>query len=271
MHTVKHSIEQVAENLPPITLEEMSSIRLMNRTDQKYLTDLATLYRLLELARGSYFIQDINGLRICPYATTYWDDEQHSMFRCHQAGHRPRTKVRVRTYVNSGLSFLEVKQKDNHGKTAKTRISIPSINDVITGKIGHEFVHNTSGLSLQLLKPTVGNRFNRITLVNYAKTERLTIDFDLHFYNTETQAEQTMPNIAVIELKRDGRVPSPILPILRELRIKPAGFSKYCIGAALTIDSLPVNRFKKRLIKIRKIADRQQPENTSNLDTYTKP
>lgn len=262
MYMVNHSIREIADSLPPITLEEMSSIRLMNRTDQKYLTDLTTLCQLLEKARGSYFIQDIEGLRICPYATTYWDDEHHSMFKCHQAGHRPRTKVRVRTYVHSGLSFLEVKQKDNHGKTAKTRIPVSSVDEVVAGKAGHEFVYNASGLALQALKPTVSNRFNRITLVNYAKTERLTIDFDLHFYNYDTHYEQTMPRVAVIELKRDGRAHSPILALLRQLRIKPAGFSKYCIGAVLTIDGLRVNRFKKRLIKINKIAEQRQPDFT---------
>ena len=62
-----------------------------------------------------------------------------------------------------------------------------------------------------------------------------------------------MENIVVIELKRDGRCHSPILPMLRQLRIKPAGFSKYCIGASVTDEGLHINRFKKRLIKIRKI------------------
>ena len=79
----------------------------------------------------------------------------------------------------------------------------------------------------------MGNRFNRITLVNYDKTERLTIDFGIQFYNYATENRASMNNIVVIELKRDGRCPSPILPILRQLRIKPAGFSKYCIGASV--------------------------------------
>ena len=63
-----------------------------------------------------------------------------------------------------------------------------------------------------------------------------------------------MADIAIIELKRDGRVPSPILPLLRELRIKPAGFSKYCIGTSITNSNLNQNRFKPRLRKIDKIA-----------------
>ena len=51
----------------------------------------------------------------------------------------------------------------------------------------------------------------------------------------------------IVELKRDGLVFSPVLEMLRQLRIHPHGFSKYCMGAAMTNDSLPVNRFKKKL------------------------
>ena len=92
--------------------------------------------------------------------------------------------------------------------------------------------------------------------MNFGKTERLTIDFDLSFYNYETGKESGMDNAVIIELKRDGRVPSPILPMLRTLRIKPSGFSKYCIGTAVTNDHLQRNRFKPRLRKIGKIMSR---------------
>lgn len=116
-----------------------------------------------------------------------------------------------------------------------------------------------TGYSFTDLRPTLGNRFDRITLVNFGKTERLTIDFGLRFYNYETEQEAEMGDIVVVELKRDGRAPSPILSILRELRIKPSGFSKYCIGTAITNARLRQNRFKPRLHKIGKIAARACP------------
>ena len=71
MDKLANDIELMARQLPPITLEEMSGIRLMNRTDQKYLTNVPTLKRLLELTRGSYYAQEIDGQRVSPYATTY--------------------------------------------------------------------------------------------------------------------------------------------------------------------------------------------------------
>lgn len=62
-----------------------------------------------------------------------------------------------------------------------------------------------------------------------------------------------MEDLVVIELKRDGLQPSPILPLLTKLRIHPHGFSKYCIGSALTNADLRRNRIKPRLHSVEKI------------------
>lgn len=101
--------------------------------------------------------------------------------------------------------------------------------------------------------PTLNNHFHRITLVNRAKTERLTIDSQLQFYNIVSGQKRDMDDLVVIELKRDGLVHSPVLNMLRQLHIHPHGFSKYCMGSAMTNPALPVNRFKQKLIEIDKI------------------
>lgn len=251
-------IEELAGAMPPITLAEMSSVRLMRRTDQKYVTNTATLIRLLEMVKDDYYSQIIGTQRISPYATTYWDTpDNYRYFRLHETGHKPRMKVRVREYVSSGDCFLEIKRKDNHGKTTKRRVQVPSVQAVISEGAGEDFLQQETGLSFSTLKPAVGNRFNRITLVNKGKTERLTIDFDIHFYNYFSQTRGQMDDAVIIELKRDGRAKSPILPILRTLRVKPSGFSKYCVGEVMTNSSLRVNRFKKRMIKIGKLVAKQ--------------
>ena len=255
-------IEEQLMHLSPITLGEMSSIRLMNRTDMKFLTNLSGLLQLLDKVEGCYFAQDIDGRRVANYATTYWDDaDTHWMFRIHHCGHRPRVKVRVRSYVDSDMHFLEIKKKNNRGKTSKKRIAVSSPEAVSQQHLGEEFLKERTGLTFQDIIPTLSNRFKRITLVNREKTERLTIDFDLHFYNHESGRNVMMDNIVIIELKRDGRVPSPILPLLRELRIKPSGFSKYCIGSAVTNPDLKQNLFKEKLVRIRKIANAVSAEN----------
>ncbi|MDO4929963.1 MAG: polyphosphate polymerase domain-containing protein [Bacteroidales bacterium] len=259
MESIITKLSSLLDAMPPITLEEMSSIRLMNRTDTKFVTNLSTLYRLLDMARDDYYAQEVCGKRISPYRTTYWDgEERHEMYRTHVTGHATRMKVRVRTYVDSGVTFLEVKKKDNHGQTRKIRTSVPSLDAVIKERAGEAFLEDHTGYSFGEITPTLGNEFNRITLVNRGKTERLTIDFALNFYNYETGREAGMQDAVIIELKRDGRVSSPILAILRALRVKPAGFSKYCVGVSITNEDLRQNRFKPRLHKIDKIIHKQQ-------------
>ena len=259
MSQIEH-IKQLAEQLPPITLDEMKSIRLMNRMDTKFVTNTETLIELLKLAKGLYYSQCIDGSRISSYRTQYWDDlGEHKMFHTHLCGHLPRTKVRVRTYVGSDQSFLEIKKKNNHGKTKKKRITVPSLDAVINDHYGEEFLQELTDFSFDQIQPTLCNEFKRITLVNYNKTERLTIDFDIHFHNKETGRSAENDHVVIIELKRDGRIPSPILPLLRQLRVKPSGFSKYCIGTVVTNSEIKQNRFKKRLAKVMKLIEKPLP------------
>ena len=255
MTTLYDKLHKLVAQMNPITLEEMKSVRLMKRTDTKFVTNVETLEKLLALTVENYSAQHNEGKCIADYRTVYWDTPvTHEMFRQHHCAHFPRTKVRARTYLDSGHSFLEVKKKDNHGKTRKKRIEIPTIEAVINDRYGEEFLTERTGYTFSDIIPTIENAFHRITLVNEAKTERLTIDFDIRFLNHETGERGTIDNIVVIELKRDGRIHSPILALLRQLRIKPSGFSKYCIGSAITNDTLKINRFKKRLHRYDKIA-----------------
>ncbi|MBQ3908514.1 MAG: VTC domain-containing protein, partial [Bacteroidaceae bacterium] len=166
-------ISTLLEHLEPITLEQMSEIRLMNRTDTKFVTDKENLVRLLELTQGKYFAQVIEGNRVANYMTTYWDTDGHRFYLEHHNGRAPRQKVRVRTYLDSGITFLEVKTKNNHGRTKKKRVKVDD--QSITGAEGNdEFLDSLVHLKVEDMHPIVRNRFHRITLVNYAKTERLT-------------------------------------------------------------------------------------------------
>ena len=246
-------INDLLQYLEPITLEQMSSIRLMNRTDTKFVTNKENLARLLELAQGKYYAQFNNDSRVANYMTTYWDTDNHRFFLEHHNGRAPRQKVRVRTYMDSDLTFLEVKTKNNHGRTKKKRVEVPSQEIEVQGTNG-EFVEGLVHQGLNEMHPTVRNQFRRITLVNYEKTERLTIDYDVHFHNMETGTDANVGPLVIIELKRDGNVYSPVLDILRILRIKPSGFSKYCIGSVMTNKKLKKNIFKEKMIVLSKLA-----------------
>ena len=254
------TLEPIINQFQPITLEEMSAIKLMNRTDTKFVTSVPVLARLLELARPEYRAQQTAGTRLSPYRTLYFDTPGCDMYIAHQNGHLNRQKVRVRSYVSSGLHFLEVKTKDNHKRTHKKRVTLsvddqqawPALVQASQGDIS-DFLTQRLRYDHTTLVPTLENEFSRITLVNRACTERLTIDTGLQFVNRVTRRRRKMTGLVIIELKRDGLQPSPILDLLRQLRIKPHGFSKYCMGMAFTDPRLKQNRFKERMRSVERI------------------
>lgn len=233
----------------PITLDEMSGIRLMNRLDTKYVLPTDTLDVFLNLVREDYRIQEVEGERNMAYRTVYLDTPSHSMFLAHQCGRAVREKVRVRTYVSSCLSFLEVKNKNNKGRTDKKRIRVTSV-DTVEEDGGKEFLHQYAWYDWEQLTPQLANSFHRITLVNNARTERLTIDNGICFRNLQNGNEAALIQLVVVELKRDGRTYSPARDILHRLHVQPASFSKYCVGCVLTDASLKHNRFKSRIGRI---------------------
>ena len=249
-------MEQLLQQMKPITLAEMSSVKLMNRTDTKFVTTMPRLMELLEMARTDYFVQDIDGQRNMLYDTTYFDTDSFSMYNEHQHGHSGRQKIRFRTYVSSHLQFMEIKTKNNHGRTKKKRIEVTDMD--LKDSVKRDFISQRLHFPVDTLQPHMHNYFHRVTLVNSAMTERLTIDTQLEFNNVLTGKTREMGPLVIVELKRDGRVPSPVLEMLRQLHIHPHGFSKYCMGAAMTNSALPVNRFKEKLRYVERIIFTQQ-------------
>lgn len=239
----------------------MESVKLMNRIDTKYAVSLSVLPALLKAAKEDYFAQEIDGKRISTYDTMYYDTESLDMYIRHHDRQLVRQKIRVRQYVESDLTFLEIKRKNNKGRTKKKRIAVPGFD--ITGETFGEtkrevwsvedFIAAKSRYVWSELSPHLSTKFHRITLVNKAKTERLTIDMDLVWENVVTGESKSFPNLVIVELKRDGNVPSKMTKIMLDLRVKPLKISKYCIGTALTTPHLKRNRFKDKIRRIERM------------------
>jgi hypothetical protein len=236
------------EPYPRISLEEMAAVKLMNRIDTKYVAPMDKMCLLLQMAAPEYRVQDIGGEVNLPYFTQYFDTPEYAMYMAHLHGRKDRQKIRIRRYESSDLQFLEVKHKGNTGRTDKRRVDCRQLDDV-----GRDaFLNRCAHYRYADLQPALENRFCRVTLVNRALTERVTIDTALRVHNCHTDQCCRVQNLAVIELKRDGHCPSPLLEMLRTLRIFPASFSKYCLGMAVTDESLKHNNFKPQLHTLQK-------------------
>jgi hypothetical protein len=249
------AIDAILEQMQTISLDEMGNIRLMDRIDSKYLAPVVLLPQLLEEMLPYFKVQVTDGIRISPYCTQYLDTPALEMFVMHQNGKLNRQKIRIRSYLESNISFLEVKNKNNKGRTHKKRIPIEcshldSIHDLKEQK---QFLEENSLFDTNILQPALANDFKRITLVNNKSTERITIDVNLSFSNYSTGNKKTINELMVLELKQDGWQHSDFKDILNQFRIKKISFSKYCMGTVLTNPDIKHNRFKSKCLIINKL------------------
>ena len=255
-------LTDILSRMSPISLSEMEAVKLMNRLDTKYVTSMAHVRQVLLLAANQYFVQEIGGERIAAYDTLYYDTSALTMYIEHHNRRLVRQKVRIRRYIGSqsnlsesgDLTFLEIKNKNNRGRTKKKRIEV--INQAVLASPSDEvsaFMKKRCRYRCEQLLPQLRTVFRRITLVSKQKNERLTVDFALHWSNIHTGREVQLEPLVIIELKRDGLTYSPMADILRQLRIKPMKISKYCIGTALTNPDVKQNRFKQKIRKIQRI------------------
>lgn len=260
MNTSQKTLEAVLDTLSPIWLGEMDSIRLMNRIDTKFLTTERVLAGILEdaAARG-YRALETEGTKISSYDSLYYDTPELQMFLDHHNRRLVRQKIRTRVYVGSGRTFLEIKRKNNHGRTKKKRTEIcpEAFGDFRLDPAATALLEQYSAIPAAAVSPALETVFRRITLVNAAMTERLTIDTALCFINHRTGREVSLQDAVIIELKQDGRAKSEMRDILLERRVKPVRVSKYCIGETLTDPDIKHNRFKPKIRLIEKTIDKK--------------
>ena len=181
------------------------------------------------------------------YDSTYFDTKDTQLYLEHHNKRANRAKVRVRTYVESNLSYLEVKLKDNTGITSKKRIQLAHPIALLDAE-KLDFIEQCTAHKWEL-SHALTNRFNRFTLVNILQKERVTFDLNLTYNGTIYHS-----NLAIIELKQEKlNRASPLYNVLKNAAIQPYAISKYCTGMALLYPELKQNYFKHKLLTLDKI------------------
>ena len=243
--------EHILNTMDSISLAEMNAYAMMNRIDTKYVLGAEHLRELVESVGHAYRVLSIDRVRLFPYRTLYFDTRDHQCYLQHHNGKLNRRKFRIRQYQSSGACFLEVKAKNNKGRTDKRRIPIDRFAESLSPS-SRAFIESVTGY-LTELTPQLQTLFSRITMVNRHEPERITLDLDLDF--SAGDARKGLPGIIIAEVKqkRDDRH-SPMREHLRRQRIRPMRVSKYCLGTVLLKPHLKCNRFKSKLRAIRKIA-----------------
>ncbi len=247
-----NKIRQILNTYNPISLAEMDSVKLMDRTDTKYTFHINQLPQVLELAKAYYKVFEINDKRISDYQTLYYDTSDLELYNIHHSGKLNRYKIRHRTYVDSNIAFLEVKYKTNKGKTFKSRIKELEVQKNWNSESTQFLLKKTPYIPSTLI-PALWVNYSRITLVSIESKERLTLDLNLEFKKGDI--EQKLHQLIIAEVKQEKAKGSPFINIMKQLHIREGSISKYCMAMAYTEPGIKTNRFKAKLLSIKKILD----------------
>lgn len=232
----------------------MDRSRLMNRTDQKFLFSPEMIPNILTALLEDYRILSIDSNQLFTYYSYYFDTPEKEFYRLHHAGKKNRHKIRFRTYNETGITFLEIKYKNNKGRTIKTRVEVEDWEREL-GQESKRFIEDISGIQNEL-HFVLMNKFNRITLVNKHEPERVTFDFNLSFEHQGTEKEFGHIAIAEVKQSRLSRF-TPVMRKLKGLQIYPQSISKYCLGIYSCYPGIKYNRFKENFTKLKKLESRE--------------
>lgn len=246
-----NELNHILSGFESISLNGLEESALMNRTDTKFVFHRSLLPEIVKDLKNQYYSLDIQGNRISKYETLYFDDEDFRFYLDHHNGKGNRHKVRKRKYVDSDLTFIEVKNKIK-GRTIKNRRAVQDIRLKLSPE-EKDFASQLTQNEKKLM-PNMWNHFYRITLVNKDIAERVTFDINLSF--SWDGREQRFDDIVIAELKQEkAHRESGFYLSMKKNEIRPLSISKYCIGTVFlhAEKGIKTNAFKEKVLRLKKI------------------
>jgi hypothetical protein len=263
-------------------LEGVERVRLMRRSDSKYVFPVKRMPELLAHLESAYRVLDPGKGPVVPYDNRYFDSADLRCYRDHHNGRGIRFKFRYRRYGNSGMTHFEIKAKNNRGKTNKWRIEVPM--PAVQGQQDLSTVPlplrppSTAFAELQarqwdpqILQPILDIAFQRFTLVDMGYKDRCTVDTGVSFERLlpdrpGSQVEHlprssSWPELAIAEIKQERfSRNSAFVAAMEAMGIRPLRISKYCLGILDTVPGIRYQRFKNKYHRLCQLSGRPTPE-----------
>jgi VTC domain-containing protein len=225
--------------MAPVGLAELEErAALCSRVDRKYLmpeTSAMTVVAGLD-AR----VLEIDGVRRFTYESLYFDTPELVSYLRTAYRRRHRFKIRTRTYVDSGATWLEVKVPGPRGSTIKYREPHESV-EAGRAFVGDVFARHDLG-NFDNLNPVLRTAYRRVTLL--LRDSRVTVDTGLRWHDGDR--ELRLPGMAIVETKT-GSAASPADRRLWQCGHRPLAISKYATGLAALRTDLPAAPWRRVL------------------------
>ena len=243
-------LTSVLQGFSTLNLTQIGGAALMKRKDTKFVLSVQLLPGLLQQVQSHYALLEVEGQSIQNYRTRYLDTHDWRFYLHHHNQRINRIKIRYRSYLDSDLTFLEVKRKDQKGQTNKSRKAVAAIEASFSSE-QDDFITMETDVNSNHLAPTLDSTFQRITLAAPHRQERATIDINLNYRDLHRPELQ---QLAIVEVKQgNARQGSPLFQALKATGHRPLRISKYCTGIALLHPELKQNRFKSVFLQLNRI------------------
>lgn len=221
---------------------------LLRRADTKFVLSPHAVAGILAGVADAYAVVPVGDDHLATYANIYFDTSDLQCFHDHRRGRRHRHKIRIRSYVDRRLAFIEVKSRRNEVQTDKARLQIPYGTDALDPAL-RAFV--ARHCSFDDLVPAVAIDYRRIMLAGLATEERVTIDLGI---TVDRDAGLAVGAVAIVEVKQPTRsFATPIMRAIREAGHAPCSVSKYVMALAPR-PTVRANRFLPSLRRLERIA-----------------
>lgn len=265
--------EQVIAQFAGVSLDQLvEEAELLKRIDRKYLVPARSVAAVLKSLPSSTRALEIDGQRNFAYRSVYFDTPELLSFRMAAQPRRRRFKVRTRTYVDTGKTYLEIKTKGARDATVKERTEHPlpdrltrsSLVDIRSALAAVGVADDLAGD----LAPTLITTYKRATLLIAGGTaadpqlSRATIDTELEWEDAEGNV-LSLDDFVVVETK-SGSTASPVDRALWTHGFRPRSVSKYATGLAAMHPELPRNKWTRVLRESFDIARQEQKQKEKN-------
>lgn len=215
---------------------------LVSRMDSKFSLPRHHLEDVAHALRRGYAALAARGTVEATYVTVYFDTPDGQLLRDHLRGRRPRSKLRIRHYVDRGISMLEVKTRMPSGRTVKLRWPVAFGSFSPTAGEWLAAAANVHGD----LAAVAWTACRRVTLLSRERAERLTLDVDVLLgtpWGVRSLGAQVIAELKQPHVDRE----SPAWSALRGIGARHGGFSKFVAAMTLTHpDSTAARRALRR-------------------------
>lgn len=237
--------------LPPVGLDELNAeAALQTRVDRKYVVPTALARQLLATFSAGMRVLEMDGSRSFAYDSVYFDTANLDSYLLAAHGRRRRYKIRTRTYVDSAVSFLEVKTEGAREATVKERIPYRIEDRARLTAEGLDYVRETltaavGSVPAGPLEPVIETRYHRTTLYLPDSGSRATIDTDVT-WQRPSHRPWVLDDAVILETK-SGSTAGPLDRHLWAHGVRPSRISKFATGMAALSPDLPANRWTRTL------------------------